>query len=190
MRHPPGSIKRSERDLCARAVHPASPRRGGLAIWPSGRVLPSKQATTATSRGKPCTSMNEHDGPRAVRRWEGWEFQDLVIPVSLFVRHWRHPDAVGTAAPRVQPIILAALEEAAREGWRGRAHRFRHVVQPITGPHHGFLPAVADLFRVNSPVAPHQLGIIGSTRLGQYQDDPAPGLMQPGQRRPWPRVRQ
>ena len=62
--------------------------------------------------------MNEHDGPRPVRRWEGWEFQDLVIPVSLFLRHWRHPDAVGTAAPRVQPIILAALQEAAREGWR------------------------------------------------------------------------
>ncbi len=69
--------------------------------------------------------MRENNEPRAVRRWEGavrrWEgleFQDLLIPVTLSVRHWRHPDYVGAAAPRVQPIILAALEEAAREGWR------------------------------------------------------------------------
>ena len=69
--------------------------------------------------------MREHDVPRAVRRgksavrrWEGLEFQDLLIPVTISVRHWRHPDYVGAATPRVQPIILAALEEAASEGWR------------------------------------------------------------------------
>ncbi len=62
--------------------------------------------------------MSEHDVPRAVRRWEGWEFQELVIPLTISVRHWRHPDSVGAAAPRVQPIILAALQKAAREGWR------------------------------------------------------------------------
>ena len=53
-----------------------------------------------------------------IRRWEGLEFQDLIIPVTLSVLHWRHPDYVGAAAPRVQPLILAALEEAARSGWR------------------------------------------------------------------------
>ena len=47
-----------------------------------------------------------------------WESRDLDIPLSLSVMHWRHPDYVGVAAPRVQPFIQAALLLAAREGWR------------------------------------------------------------------------
>jgi hypothetical protein len=76
--------------------------------------------------------MRENDGPREVRRgkgevmrwegevrcWEGLEFQDLVIPVTISVRHWRHPDYVGAAAQQIQPLILASLQEASREGWR------------------------------------------------------------------------
>ncbi len=68
----------------------------------------------AVRRGK--SAVRRWDG--AVRRWEGLEFQDLLIPVTISVRHWRHPDYVGAAAPRVQPIILAALQAAAHEGWR------------------------------------------------------------------------
>lgn len=62
--------------------------------------------------------MSERNGPHAFRRSEGLEFRDLVIPITISVRHWRHPDYVGAAAPRVQRIIVASLEEAAREGWR------------------------------------------------------------------------
>ena len=62
--------------------------------------------------------MSVHEVPPEIKRWEGWEYQDLVIPVSLSVLHWRHPDYVGTAAPRVQLIIQAALEKAGCEGWR------------------------------------------------------------------------
>ena len=47
-----------------------------------------------------------------------WESRELVIPLHVSVAHWRTPDYVGTAAPRVQPIIQAYLREAARDGWR------------------------------------------------------------------------
>lgn len=47
-----------------------------------------------------------------------WDYQDLVIPVAISVRHWRHPDYVGAATPRVQPMIAASLLEAAHEGWQ------------------------------------------------------------------------
>lgn len=47
-----------------------------------------------------------------------WEYQDLVIPVAISVRHWRHSDYVGAATPRVQPVIAASLLKAAREGWQ------------------------------------------------------------------------
>jgi hypothetical protein len=56
--------------------------------------------------------------PLESKRWEGWEYQELVVPMSVCILHWRHPDYVGAAAPRVQLIIRAALEEAASEGWR------------------------------------------------------------------------
>lgn len=46
-----------------------------------------------------------------------WESQDLVIPVAISVRHWRHPDYVGAATPHVQPLIAASLVAAAHEGW-------------------------------------------------------------------------
>jgi hypothetical protein len=62
--------------------------------------------------------MSATDASPEIKRWEGWEYQELVVPVSLSIRHWRHPDYVAAAAPRVQLIILAALEEAASEGWR------------------------------------------------------------------------
>jgi hypothetical protein len=75
-----------------------------------GRCRPRKQHNSMSMK-----APSAHDG---IERWEGWEYQDLVIPVTLFVRHWRHADYVGVAAPRVQPIILAALEEAACAGWR------------------------------------------------------------------------
>ena len=44
--------------------------------------------------------------------------RELVIPIAISVTHWRHPDYVGTATPRVQPIIQQALQKAACQGWR------------------------------------------------------------------------
>jgi hypothetical protein len=48
----------------------------------------------------------------------GWESRVLVIPMTFSVTHWRHPDDVGEAAPRVQPLIQEALQAAQREGWQ------------------------------------------------------------------------
>lgn len=48
----------------------------------------------------------------------GLEYQDLVIPLTVSVLHWRHPDPVSATTPRVQPIIRAYLKEAAGNGWR------------------------------------------------------------------------
>ncbi len=47
-----------------------------------------------------------------------WESQSLVIPLTISVAHWRRGAYVEEAAPRVQPIIQARLEETAREGWQ------------------------------------------------------------------------
>jgi hypothetical protein len=47
-----------------------------------------------------------------------WESRELVIPVAISIMHWRSPDYVGAAAPRVQPIIQASLREAAQAGWQ------------------------------------------------------------------------
>lgn len=46
------------------------------------------------------------------------EYQDLVIPLTISVLHWRHPDYVSVATPRIQPIIRAYLKDAAGSGWR------------------------------------------------------------------------
>ncbi len=48
-----------------------------------------------------------------------WDSQDLVIPLTISVAHWRRgDDYVGEAASHVQPIIQARLAETAREGWQ------------------------------------------------------------------------
>lgn len=47
----------------------------------------------------------------------GWEHRELLIPLRISVRHWRHPDYVGEAAVSAQPIIDASLRDAASEGW-------------------------------------------------------------------------
>ena len=47
-----------------------------------------------------------------------WEHQDLVIPLGLSVSHWRHPDYIETATPRVQPMIASALKSAFLSGWQ------------------------------------------------------------------------
>jgi hypothetical protein len=48
-----------------------------------------------------------------------WDRQDLVIPLTISVAHWRRgDDYVEEAASRIQPIIQARLEETAREGWQ------------------------------------------------------------------------
>jgi len=48
-----------------------------------------------------------------------WDRQDLVIPLTIAVAHWRRgDDYVEEAASRIQPIIQARLEETAREGWQ------------------------------------------------------------------------
>jgi hypothetical protein len=47
----------------------------------------------------------------------GWEHRQLVVPLRISVRHWRHPDYVGAAAKRAQPIIDASLRDAVSEGW-------------------------------------------------------------------------
>jgi hypothetical protein len=48
--------------------------------------------------------------------------RDLVIPLTISVFHWWHPASVAAyvaaATPKAQPIILASLKEAARDGWR------------------------------------------------------------------------
>jgi hypothetical protein len=59
--------------------------------------------------------MEEYMLPGGIRRWE---HQDLLIPLGISVIHWRHPDYVGAAAARVQPMIASALSAAARSGWQ------------------------------------------------------------------------
>ncbi len=54
--------------------------------------LSGKQTTTVTVRGKQGTITGGSDVPRAVTRWEELEYQDLVIPVTISILHWRHPD--------------------------------------------------------------------------------------------------
>ena len=46
------------------------------------------------------------------------DHRDLVIPLAISVIHWRHPNYVAEAACVAQPIIQAAIEGAAREGWK------------------------------------------------------------------------
>jgi hypothetical protein len=48
----------------------------------------------------------------------GWESRDLVIPMTIVITHWRHPDYVGMAARRAQPLIQAALQTAVGDGWQ------------------------------------------------------------------------
>ncbi|HEV7126794.1 MAG TPA: hypothetical protein VGN32_05050 [Ktedonobacterales bacterium] len=43
---------------------------------------------------------------------------DLLIPLAISVGRWRHPNYMATAALRAQPIIIAALGMAARDGWK------------------------------------------------------------------------
>ncbi len=59
----------------------------------------------------------ERDMSGGITQWEGLEYQDLVIPLTISVRHWRHPNYVGAAAQQIQPLILASLQAVAREGW-------------------------------------------------------------------------
>jgi hypothetical protein len=59
--------------------------------------------------------MEERHVSRGILRWES---QDLVISLRISVLHWRTPDYVGAATPRIQPRIAAALAAAAREGWQ------------------------------------------------------------------------
>lgn len=47
-----------------------------------------------------------------------WDSQDLVIPLTISVAHWRRGEYVEEAASLVQPIIQARLAETAREGWQ------------------------------------------------------------------------
>jgi hypothetical protein len=76
-------------------------------------------------RGKQVASMEVHHRrdeqatlhERARGVW-GWEHRQLVVPLRISVRHWRHPDYVGAAAKRAQPIIDASLRDAVSEGWR------------------------------------------------------------------------
>lgn len=47
-----------------------------------------------------------------------WDSQNLVIPLTISVAHWRRGSYVEEAATQVQPIIQSRLEETAREGWQ------------------------------------------------------------------------
>ena len=47
-----------------------------------------------------------------------WESHELVIPLTISVRHWRTPDYVGAATPLAEAPIAAALIRAARDGWQ------------------------------------------------------------------------
>ena len=49
------------------------------------------------------------------------DHRDLVIPLAISVIHWRHslyPHYVAAATRVAQPIIQAAIDEAARTGWK------------------------------------------------------------------------
>jgi hypothetical protein len=59
--------------------------------------------------------MEEHKLPDGIQHWE---HQDLLIPLGISVIHWRHPDYIGAAAARVQPMIASALSAASRSGWQ------------------------------------------------------------------------
>jgi hypothetical protein len=59
--------------------------------------------------------MNTHVLSDGIKRWE---HQELLIPLGISLVHWRHPDYVGAASARVQPMIAAALTEALRSDWR------------------------------------------------------------------------
>lgn len=67
--------------------------------------------------------MKERSRSRGVLQWE---YQDLVIPLGVYVRHWRTSDYVGAATPLIQPTIAAAVADAAYEGW--------HADEPIDFP--------------------------------------------------------
>lgn len=60
----------------------------------------------------------EYAIPSGITQWEGLEYQNLVIPLTISIHHWRHPDYVAASARQVQPLIRASLEEASRAGWR------------------------------------------------------------------------
>lgn len=47
-----------------------------------------------------------------------WDSQDLVIPLTISVAHWRRGEYGEEAASHIQPIIQARLAETAREGWQ------------------------------------------------------------------------
>jgi hypothetical protein len=47
-----------------------------------------------------------------------WDSQDLVIPLTIAVAHWRRGAYTEEATKQVQPIIQTRLEETAREGWQ------------------------------------------------------------------------
>lgn len=67
-------------------------------------IVPGKQHNIMKARGGSSGSVL-------------WEYQELVIPLGIYVLHWRTPDYVGAATPLIQPMIAAALADAASEGW-------------------------------------------------------------------------
>ena len=63
-------------------------------------------------------NIEAYDKAHSVLRGVVLDRRDLVIPLAISVNRWRHPNVVVAAASSIQPLILAALMEAAREGWK------------------------------------------------------------------------
>jgi len=78
-------------------------------------VLVDAPSPLSSGERKQHDAMEERNVSRGILRWE---YQDLVIPLTISVLHWRTPDYVGAATPRIQPMIAAALAAAAHEGWQ------------------------------------------------------------------------
>ena len=81
-----------------------------LAILLSGCRMNSRE-------GRRCATTRECANGGGITQWDGLEYQDLVIPLTISIPHWRHIDYVATGARQVQPLIRASLQDASRAGW-------------------------------------------------------------------------
>jgi hypothetical protein len=80
------------------------------------RNLSSWRRTTSCE-GRRCATTRKCIIAGGITQWDGLEYQDLVIPLTISIHHWRHIDYVAVGARQVQPLIRASLEDASRAGW-------------------------------------------------------------------------
>jgi hypothetical protein len=89
-------------------------RRAERSRWCS---LPGSRRATSCE-GRRCATTRESASACGITQWDGLEYYDLVIPLTISIHHWRHTDYVAAGARQVQPLIRASLEDASRAGWR------------------------------------------------------------------------